>query len=96
MARTSLKQQGFPTLLPLGDSRRSLVWEASVARSLLSDDELLQVVHNGGSSSTKLWWGPTVPVRDGDLVYYFKTASGKIAVEAIHGPDGLPTLNTIQ
>lgn len=94
MARTL--SQGAATLLPLGGPRRSLVYEASVARSLLGDDGFLQLVHNGGASSTQLWWGPVVPVRDGDLVYYFKTASGRVAVETVHGPDGLPTLTNIQ
>lgn len=95
MARTGLRHPEAATL-PLGDVWRSRMFEASVARSLLPEDGFLKLVHNGGSSLTQLWWGPMVPVRDGDLIYYFKTASGRIAVETIHGPDGLPTLNTIQ
>lgn len=96
MARTRLRQPEPQGFLSLGEAWRSRMFEASVARSLLGSKEFLQLVHDGGSSTTQLWWGPVVPVRDGDLVHYFKTASGRIAVESVHGPDGMPTLNAIQ
>ncbi len=96
MARSKLgittRPHGEPELF---DPWLSLQFEASIARSLLGDDAFQKLVHNGGSSTTRLWWGPTVPIRDGDLVYYFKTASGRIAVEAVHTPQGLPTLSTM-
>ncbi len=95
MARTSLKGSNPFGPIPLVDPRRLLEFEASVARSLLPDDGFQKLIHNGGSSHTQLWWGPMVPVRDGDVVYYFKTPTGRIAVEAVHTPEGLPTLPTI-
>lgn len=86
---------GPPSRVPISDPRCQAIWEARVARSLLGDDGFLCLEHNAGPSSTRLWWGPQVPLRDGDRVYYFKTANGNIAVESVVTPEGLPTLNTI-
>lgn len=69
------------------------MFTASVARSLMKDDDFLRLIHSAGPSSTRLWWGPVVPLRDGDTVYYFKTPNGSICVEAVHTPEGLPTRN---
>ena len=77
-------------ILPLGDLWRSFAMEASVTRSSLADADLEHLIHNGGSSHTQLWWGPMVPVHDGDLVRYFKTPSGRIAVESVTTPPPKP------
>lgn len=58
---------------------------ASMARSLLRDDEIKTMVHEAGPSFVNLWWGNTVPIKNGDVVHYFTTSLG-IALEAVVSP----------
>ena len=79
------------SLLPLNSREGIRRYSASVARTYLPPEKMLRLIHSAGPSSTKLWWGPVVPLRDGDIVEYFKTATGEIAVESVRDSKGRST-----
>ncbi len=56
---------------------------ASMARSCIRDEDLLTIVHDSDPGHTHLWWHEgSVPLREGDTIYYFKTSIGH-AIEAV-------------
>ncbi len=69
----------------LSTPRGRAVLVASMARSLLRDDELMTLVHDSGPSHAYLWWDSQVPIENGDIVHYFPTALG-VVLEAVVSP----------
>lgn len=51
-------------------------WTASVTRSTMRDDELTVGQWSSGRREIELWWGPVVPIEDGDTIIGFKTCFG--------------------
>lgn len=66
--------------------RSAMMLMASATRSGIKDEDLMCLRHSYGDSTTVLWWGPLVPVHDGDLVYYFTLPNGLVMVESVVSP----------
>lgn len=61
------------------------MFTASVFRSTVAAGPLSCITHEGPTATVNLWWGATVAIRPGDLVYFFTCPYGA-ALEVVLPP----------